>query len=95
MVDKVTVRLFFSRAAALQMKLFQMDVTTAFLYGDTLQEIYVVLPDELRTQEEIENNLVRQLLKSLYGTPDAHAVFNKVKLIRVCLKFSPLKWTFG
>ena len=57
-VDKVTVRLFFSRAAALQMKLFQMDVTTAFLYGDALQEIYVVLPDELRTQEEIENNLV-------------------------------------
>ena len=70
MVDKVTVRLFFSRAAALQMKLFQMDVTTAFLYGDTLQEIYVVLPDELRTQEEIENNLVQQLLKSLYGTLD-------------------------
>ena len=90
-VDKVTVRLFFSRAAALQMKLFQMDVTTAFLYGDTLQEIYVVLPDELRTQEEIENNLVRQLLKSLYGTPDAPRIWYTVlstKLLELGLQQS-------
>ena len=70
-VDKVMVRLFLSQAAVHQMHLLQMDVTTAFLYGETLQQIHVVLPDELRTQEEIEDNLVRKLLKSLYGTPDA------------------------
>ena len=44
-VDKVTVRLFLSQAAVHQMHLLQMDITTAFLYDETLQEIYVVLPD--------------------------------------------------
>ena len=49
------------------MHLLQVDVTTAFLYG----EIYVVLPGELRTTAEIEERLIRKLLKSLYGTPSA------------------------
>ena len=42
-----------------------MHVTTAFLYGETLQEIYVILPDEFRTTVEIEG-IIRKLLKSFY-----------------------------
>ena len=48
-----------------------MDVATAFLYGKMLQEIYVVLQDELRTQEEIEEHLVRKLL-NLYMEHQMH-----------------------
>ena len=58
-MDKVTIRLFFSQAA--------------FLYGEMLQEIYVVLSDELRIQEKIE-----VIAKSLYGTPGAHQIWYTV-----------------
>ena len=77
-VDKVTVRTFLSQAAARGMLLYQMDVTTAFLYGDTLQQIYVLVPDEFCTKEELSQDLVRMLLKSLYGTPDAPSIWYSV-----------------
>ena len=60
-----------------------------FLYTEMLQKIYVVLPDELRIQEGIEDNLVRKLLKSfkLYGTPDAPQIWYTV----LSEKFSTLQ----
>ena len=77
-VEKVTVRTFLSQAAAPGMLLYQMDVTTAFLYGDTLQQMYVLVPDEFRTEEELSQDLVRMLLKSLFGTPDAPRIWYSV-----------------
>jgi hypothetical protein len=54
-----------------------VDIKTAFLYGNCVQDIYVQLPQPLQTKEEKEQSLVRKMLKSLYGTPDAPKIWYK------------------
>jgi hypothetical protein len=74
-VDKVSIRFFWAVCASMGYSIMQLDIKTAFLYGDCLKEIYVTLPPELQTQEEKDQGLVRRMVKSLYGTPDAPRIW--------------------
>ena len=74
-VDKVSIRFFWAVCASMGYSIMQLDIKTAFLYGDCLKEIYVTLAPELQTQEEKDQGLVRRMVKSLYGTPDAPRIW--------------------
>jgi hypothetical protein len=66
-----TVRALLSLAAANDWEIHQMDVNTAFLYGDLAEEIYMEQP------EGFENGTgVCRLRKSLYGLKQAPKVWN-------------------
>ena len=58
------------------MHFLQMDVTAAFLHGETLQEVYVILPDEFRTTTEIEVGLFVIFLNPYmeHQTPHAYGI---------------------
>ena len=73
-VGKDTGRKFLSQAALIQMHCLQTGLTSGFLYGDTLQEIYIILPEELRIKQEIEEDRVHRLLKLLNGAPDTPCI---------------------
>jgi hypothetical protein len=76
-VDKVSIRIFWALCAERGYHIEQVDIKTAFLYGTCVQEVYVTLPKELQTREEMEEKLVRRMQKSLYGTPDAPKIWYK------------------
>ena len=40
--------------------------------------VYILVPDDFRTEEELSQDLVRMLLKSIYGTPDAPRIWYSV-----------------
>lgn len=63
-VNIITVRMLLGLTATMDLELHQMDVVTAFLYGD-LDEV----PEGLRDPKRPD--LVRKLLKSLYGLKQA------------------------
>ena len=68
-VDIITIRMLFALVAIMKFELDQMDVVTAFLYGDLDEDIYMEVPEELRDARRPE--LVCKLLKSLYGLMQA------------------------
>ena len=68
-VKLTTIRLICALAAANDWELEQMDVTTAFLNGDLDEDIYMQIPEGLRTPEN--EGMVCKLLKSLYGLKQA------------------------
>jgi hypothetical protein len=76
-IDKVSIRVFWAICATNNYHIEQVDVKTAFLYGECVQEVYVTLPKELQTDDEKGNNLVRKMQKSLYGTSDAPKIWYK------------------
>ena len=53
------------------------DVSRAFFEAAATRAIAVELPEEALTEEEKNQDLVGILLKSLYGTRDAAANFQK------------------
>ena len=71
-----SLRLFLSIAASKGATFFphQMDVDTAFLYGDIDKEIFMKQPEGYGTNPE---NLSCLLLKSLYGLKQAGMLWNK------------------
>ena len=68
-VNIITIRLLFALVAMLDLELDQMDVITAFLYGDIDIVIYMEVPEGLKDPKR--PNLVCKLLKSLYGLKHA------------------------
>ena len=52
-----------------------MDIKCAFLYGKTPRDIYIELPDE--DPMSINKDYVGKLLKAMYGTRDAPAVWQE------------------
>ncbi|KAI7934323.1 hypothetical protein MJO28_017169 [Puccinia striiformis f. sp. tritici] len=63
-----TLRLLFSIAAQLGMKMHSFDVSSAYLYSPIEEEVYVKPPTELRP--ELKGKVLR-LKKALYGTKQA------------------------
>jgi hypothetical protein len=74
-IDKVSIRIFWAMCASRQYHIEQVDVITAFLYGKCKQEVYITLPKELQSPEELQEGMVRKMQKSLYGTPDAPKIW--------------------
>ena len=68
-VNIITIRLLLALVAQLDLELDQMDVITAFLYGDIDIDIYMEVPEGLKDPKR--PNLVCKLLKSLYGLKQA------------------------
>ncbi|KAL5814639.1 hypothetical protein ACOSQ3_025434 [Xanthoceras sorbifolium] len=69
LVKLTTIRLVLKIVAAENLHLEQLDVKTAFLYGDLEEEIYMRQPKDFI--EEGKENLVCKLKKSLYGLKQA------------------------
>jgi len=68
-VKFTTVRLLLALVAAYDLECEQMDVVTAFLNGDLEEDIYMQIPEGLRTRDN--HNLVCKLNKALYGLKQA------------------------
>jgi len=68
-VKFTTIRLLLALVAAFDLECEQMDVVTAFLNGDLEEDIYMQIPEGLRTAENQE--LVCKLNKALYGLKQA------------------------
>ena len=64
-VKNTTIRLVLGMVASENLHLEQLDVKTAFLYGDLEEEIYMHRPEGFIVQRK--ENLVCRLTKSLYG----------------------------
>jgi hypothetical protein len=69
------LRILLSIATTLDLKLVQLDVTTAFLYGDFDEELNVQQPESFILSGK--EKLVCRFLKSLYGLKQAHRKWNE------------------
>jgi hypothetical protein len=75
-----SLRTMLAMAAHKKMKLFQMDVNTAFLQGELTEDnIFMELPEMLKTEENKgeQNSKVCKLNKAIYGLKQASRVWNK------------------
>ena len=68
-VKLTTIRVLLALAAVHDLECEQMDVVTAFLNGDLQEDIYMQIPEGLRSPEN--EGMVCKLLKSLYGLKQA------------------------
>ena len=68
-VKMTSIRLVLALVAAMDLECEQMDVATAFLNGDLQEEIYMEIPQGLKTPEN--ENYVCKLRKALYGLKQA------------------------
>lgn len=62
-----SIRIIIALASMFDLELHQMDVKTAFLYGDLTEEVYMEIPDGYR----VDRSKVWKLVKSLYGLKQA------------------------
>jgi hypothetical protein len=70
-----SVRTIFAVAAARDLEIMQLDVKTAFLYGDLIEEIYMDQPEGFRSLSQPTD--VCRLQKSLYGLKQASRSWNE------------------
>ena len=83
-----SLRMMIAIANEEQMHLHQMDVKTAFLYGDLEEEIYMHQPEEQAAKGE--EGLVCRLRKSLYGLKQSPRCWNtKIDAFLASIGFSP------
>ena len=71
-----SLRLLLGIANQRNMEVHQMDVTTAFLYGDLDEEIYMAPPEGIIVEKE-NTGKVWKLERSLYGLKQAPRCWNK------------------
>ena len=71
-VRYTSIRYLIALAARENLKIYQMDVTTAFLQGDLNESIYIDQPDEFNDG----TNRVCKLNKALYGLKQAGRMWN-------------------
>ena len=64
-VKHSSIRILLALVAQLDLELVQMDIKTAFLYGDLDEKIYMTQPDGFKVTEK--EKMVCMLEKSLYG----------------------------
>ena len=91
-VKPMSYKALFAIAAALDLEIHQMDVKTAFLYGDIDEEIYVEQPHELGDGTD----RVCKLNKALYGLKQSPRIwYNTLATFLKQLGFSPLAADLG
>lgn len=69
-----TLRVLLVVAANLNLRICQMDVKSAFLYGDIKENVYMHIPEGVKNQNE---NKVWKLYKSLYGLKKSPRYWNE------------------
>ena len=69
------LRIFLALVTHLDLELVQFDIKTAFLYGDLREEIFMEVPEGIRSAKS-ENNVCR-LLKAWYGLKQAARCCNE------------------
>ena len=70
-VKMSSIRLVFTLAASLKLRLWQLDVKQAFLCADLPEELYMRMPPHLVDRDADGSRLVCKLRKSLYGLRQA------------------------
>jgi hypothetical protein len=73
-VKHFSIRAIMAIAAARDLEMIQLDVKTAFLYGNLDEEIYMEQPEGFVTQGREQD--VCRLIKSIYGLKQASRVWN-------------------
>ncbi|KAJ8703697.1 hypothetical protein PYW08_016864 [Mythimna loreyi] len=77
-----SIRILLSISAEYNWNLRQLDVKTAFLYGELEEDIYMIIPDGVKAPA----NKICKLNKSLYGLKQASRCWNQ-KFTNFLLKF--------
>nr|GEV98619.1 transposon Ty3-G Gag-Pol polyprotein [Tanacetum cinerariifolium] len=80
-----SIRILLAYVCALDFKLFQMDVKSAFLNGFINEEVYVAQP--LRFIDFAKPNHVYRLKKSLYGLKQAPKAWELADIVKKTLEF--------
>lgn len=78
-----SIRVLLSIAARDELQIEQFDVKTAFLYGELSEDIYMEVPEGLKTQ----SSKVCKLIKSIYGLKQSSRCWNE--------KFCSFLTTYG
>ena len=75
MIRYDSLRIFLALVTHLDLELVQFDIKTAFLYSDLKKEIFMEVPEGIRSAKS-ENNVCR-LLKAWYGLKQAARCWNE------------------
>ena len=70
-ISHTSLRLMLSISASLDLELYQMDVDTAYLYGELEEELFMEQPDGYEVRDNNGNTMVCRLRKSIYGLKQA------------------------
>ncbi|RKK64725.1 Retrovirus-related Pol polyprotein from transposon TNT 1-94 [Fusarium oxysporum] len=91
-VKPMSYKMIFAIAAALDLELEQMDVKTAFLYGDVEEEIYIAQPQGF----DDKSGKVFRLRKALYGLKQSPRIwYQTLSSFLDTLGFKPLNADVG
>ncbi|CAB1109543.1 unnamed protein product [Ectocarpus sp. CCAP 1310/34] len=87
-----SIRMLACIAVQFNLELDQMDVSTAFLYADILENVFVEQPPGFEVKDKDGGDLVMQLQKSLYGLAQSPSNwFHTIDPFLVEIGFVPLK----
>lgn len=86
-----TLRLLFALSVRLCLKMYHLDVPTAFLNGDLDEEVFMMMPEGLNIHENV--NKVLKLNKAIYGLKQASRAWNqKVNIVMKELNYQNSKY---
>ena len=71
-----SIRLMTAAVASEGMFIEQMDVTTAFLYADLEEEVYLQIPEGM-FEEDMHGKVLTRLKMALYGLKQSPRMWNK------------------
>ena len=70
------VRTIFAVINKLDLDAYQMDVKTAFLYGEVQEDIYMPIPEGYEYDREFRENHVCKLVRAIYGLKRSPKIWN-------------------